>query len=43
MKSASISPITSETMRELGVMPTVEASSHNLDGLLQAILEYRDA
>ena len=43
MKSASISPITSETMRELGVMPTVEASSHDLDGLLQAILEYRDA
>ncbi len=38
---ASISPITSETMRGLGVEPTVEATEHNLDGMLQVMLDYQ--
>ena len=38
VKSVSISPITSETMRGLGLEPTVEAVQHDLDGMIQAIL-----
>ncbi len=41
MKSASISPITSETARKLGFDPTVEATEHHLDGLIAAILEHQ--
>lgn len=42
LKSVSISPITSEIMRGLGVEPTIEAKQHDLDGLIHAILDYRD-
>lgn len=34
----SIGPVTSETLREHGMAPDVEASSHDIDGLLQALL-----
>jgi uroporphyrinogen III methyltransferase/synthase len=36
---ASISPITSETLRELGHPPVVEAASYTAAGLVAAILE----
>ena len=42
VKSVSISPITSETMCELGLPPTVEAEQHDLDGMIQAILDYQN-
>jgi len=35
----SIGPITSATLREHGLEPDVEASSHDLDGLVQALLD----
>lgn len=38
-KLASISPITSEILRELGYPPSVEARSYTLPGLVEAILE----
>jgi len=34
----SIGPITSEALREHGLEPHVEASSHDIDGLVQALL-----
>lgn len=37
VKIASIGPITSATLRELGLPPTVEASEANLDALVAAI------
>lgn len=37
---ASISPVTSDTLRELGYEPTVEAPEATMDGLLQAIRSY---
>ena len=37
VKLASIGPITSQTLRELGHGPTVEASPYNLEGLVAAI------
>jgi len=36
-KLATISPITSATLRELGYQPTVEATVHSMDGLVRAI------
>ena len=39
LRIASIGPITSRTLRELGFDPTVEADTFNVDGLVQAILE----
>ncbi len=36
---ASISPITSQTLRELGFEPAVEASEYTAEGLLAAIVE----
>jgi uroporphyrinogen III methyltransferase/synthase len=36
-KLASIGPITTATLRELGLEPTVEAASFNIDGLIAAI------
>jgi len=36
---ASIGPVTSETCRELGVRVDAEASPHDLDGLVAAVLE----
>ncbi|WDI42760.1 uroporphyrinogen-III C-methyltransferase [Bremerella sp. P1] len=38
----SISPITSDTIRELGYEVTVEAKVYTMDGIVQAILEYED-
>ncbi len=38
IKTASIGPITSRTLRELGIEPTVEAQSYTIDGLVEAIL-----
>jgi uroporphyrinogen III methyltransferase/synthase len=35
---ASISPITSETLRESGYNPAVEASIYTMDGVVDAIL-----
>jgi uroporphyrinogen III methyltransferase/synthase len=39
-KLASISPITSQTLRELGYEPTVEASPHTTDALVSALLSF---
>ncbi len=38
VKIGSIGPATSATLRELGFEPTVEADSHTIDGLVNAIL-----
>lgn len=38
---ASISPITSQTLRELGCAPTVEAREYTMDGLVEVVLETR--
>ena len=35
---ASIGPVTSATLREHGVEPDVEATSHDIDGLIDAIV-----
>jgi len=35
----SIGPITSETLREHGIVPHVEASRHDIEGLVDAIVE----
>jgi uroporphyrinogen III methyltransferase/synthase len=42
-KLASISPITSGTMSELGFQPTAEASEYTMDGVVAAILAHRAA
>ncbi len=39
---ASISPITSATLRELGYEPTVEASQYTMQGVVDAILGSRE-
>ncbi|RCS41563.1 uroporphyrinogen-III C-methyltransferase [Bremerella cremea] len=39
-KLVSISPITSDTLRELGYEPTVEAKVFTMDGIVEAILAY---
>jgi uroporphyrinogen-III synthase len=36
MKALSIGPITSETLREFGWEPEVEAASHDVEGLVEA-------
>ena len=36
---ASLSPITSNTIRELGHEPTIEAKDHNMQGLIDALLD----
>jgi uroporphyrinogen III methyltransferase / synthase len=36
---ASIGPVTSRTLREHGLMPDLEATRHDVDGLLDALLE----
>ncbi|HEV3376368.1 MAG TPA: uroporphyrinogen-III synthase, partial [Thermoleophilaceae bacterium] len=38
-RAVSIGPITSETLREHGIEPQVEATQHDIDGLVHAILE----
>jgi len=40
LKTASIGPITSKTMRELGLSVDVEAASYDIPGLVQAICDY---
>ena len=39
-KTASIGPITSETLRMHGIEPTVEAKPHTTEGVIDAILGY---
>ena len=39
IKTASIGPITSKTMRELGLEVTVEATTSNIDGLVEAMVK----
>lgn len=39
VRGVSIGPITSATMRELGIPIVAEASSHDLDGLVAAVVE----
>jgi uroporphyrinogen III methyltransferase/synthase len=39
-KLASISPITSATLRELGYAPTVEATEYTMQGVVEAIRSY---
>lgn len=34
----SIGPVTSETLREHGLEPHIEAESHDIDGVIQAVL-----
>ncbi len=38
--AASIGPVTSSTLRELGHAPVVEAGEYTIDGLVQAITDY---
>jgi uroporphyrinogen III methyltransferase / synthase len=38
--AASIGPVTSATLRELGMEPAVEANEYTIDGLVQAITAY---
>ena len=40
LKTASIGPITSATMRELGLKVDVEAKSYDIPGLISAIRDY---
>ena len=40
LKTASIGPITSKTMRDLGLKVDVEASKHDIPGLVKAISRY---
>jgi uroporphyrinogen III methyltransferase/synthase len=40
MRIASIGPITSQTARDNGLKVDVEAKRHDIDGLVQAILEF---
>jgi uroporphyrinogen III methyltransferase / synthase len=41
-RAISIGPVTSETLREHGVEPAVEATEHDIDGLIAALLAARD-
>jgi uroporphyrinogen III methyltransferase / synthase len=38
-RAVSIGPVTSETLREHGIEPHVEAAQHDIDGLVAAIVE----
>ncbi|MCX6610045.1 MAG: uroporphyrinogen-III C-methyltransferase [Acidobacteria bacterium] len=42
-KTASIGPITSETLRMHGVEPTIEANPHTTEGLIDAILRHHNS
>jgi uroporphyrinogen III methyltransferase/synthase len=39
LRTASIGPITSETMRQAGIKVDVEAARHDIDGLVDAVVE----
>jgi uroporphyrinogen-III synthase len=43
VRIASIGPITSATIREYGVEPSVEADPHTMDGLIAAIINQSKA
>ncbi len=43
VRLASISPITSEVLRELGLKPTVEAASYTMKGIVDAIVQGSNA
>ena len=36
----SIGPVTSETVRQIGFIPEVEAKKHTIDGLIQSVLKH---
>ncbi|HMB94898.1 MAG TPA: uroporphyrinogen-III synthase, partial [Tepidisphaeraceae bacterium] len=38
VKLASIGPITTQTLTELGLKPTVQAETFNIEGLIEAML-----
>ncbi|HAL44565.1 MAG: uroporphyrinogen-III C-methyltransferase [Planctomycetes bacterium GWF2_42_9] len=40
VKIASIGPVTTESLRKLGIEPTVEAKEHTIDGLVEAMEKY---
>ena len=42
LRTASIGPITSQTMRDHGLEPTVEAQTSNITGLVEVIVQYMD-
>jgi uroporphyrinogen III methyltransferase/synthase len=39
VKIASIGPITTQTLVEMGLTPTVQAENFNVDGLVRAMLK----
>lgn len=41
--TASIGPVTSDTMRKLGLEPTIEAERHDVPGLIEAISDFYGA
>ena len=40
VKIASIGPVTTATLKELGLLPTIEAETSNIDGLVEAINQH---
>ena len=40
LKTASIGPVTSKTMRELGLQVDIEAKQHDIPGLIKAIRQF---
>jgi uroporphyrinogen III methyltransferase/synthase len=42
-RTASIGPITSETMRKHGLSVDIEASRYDMEGLIEAILKFFQA
>jgi uroporphyrinogen III methyltransferase/synthase len=41
VKIASIGPITTRTLEELGLPPAVQAQTYNVEGLVEAVLKFR--
>jgi uroporphyrinogen III methyltransferase/synthase len=39
VKLASIGPITTRTLKELGLEPAIQAETYNVEGLVQAMLK----